>query len=42
MTLKQYLDLPDEDRARMWEEWSEIDLEEVEELDVSPDALPAR
>lgn len=39
MTLRQYLDLPDEDRARLWEEWGEVDIEELEELDVQPDAL---
>lgn len=42
MTLEQYLDLPDEERSRLWEEWSEVELEEIEELDVSPSALPAR
>jgi len=33
-TLGQYLDLPDEERARLWNEWAEVDLEALEELDV--------
>jgi hypothetical protein len=41
LTLGQYMDLPDEDRARLWDEWAEIDLEELEELDVQPDAVSA-
>ena len=41
LTLGQYMDLPDEDRARLWDEWAEIDLEGLEELDVRPDAVLA-
>ncbi len=41
LTLGQYMDLPDEDRVRLWDEWAEIDLEELEEMDVRPDAVPA-
>jgi len=41
LTLGQYMELPDEDRARLWDEWAEIDLEELEELDVRPDAVSA-
>ncbi len=41
LTLGQYMDLPDEDRARLWDEWAGIDLEELEELDVRPDAVSA-
>jgi len=41
LTLGQYMDLPDEDRARLWDEWAETDLEELEELDVRPDAVSA-
>lgn len=41
LTLGQYLDLPDEDRARLWDEWAGVDLEELEELDVRTDAVPA-
>lgn len=42
LTLGQYLDLPEAERAKLWEEWSAIDLEELEELEVRPDAVPAR
>jgi len=41
LTLAQYLDLPDRDRARLWDEWAEVDLERLEELDVRPDAVSA-
>lgn len=41
LTLGQYMELPDEDRARLWDEWAGIDLEELEELDVRPDAVSA-
>ncbi len=40
-TLDQYLDLPDEDRARLWDEWTQVDLEELEELDVQLDTVSA-
>ena len=42
LTLGQYLDFPDEDRARLREELAEIDMDGLDELDVRPDALPAR
>ena len=42
LTLGQYLDLPDAERAKLWDEWSQLDLEELEELEVTPDAVPAR
>ena len=42
LTLGQYLDLPEAERAKLWEEWSAIDLEELEELEVRPDAVLAR
>lgn len=41
LTLGQYLELSDETRARLWDEWAEVDLEELEELDVRADAVPA-
>ena len=41
LTLGAYLELSDDDRARRWEEWAEVDLEELEELDVRADAVPA-
>ena len=42
LTLGQYLDLPEAERAKLWDEWSQLDLEELEELEVTPDAVPAR
>ena len=42
LTLGQYLELPDAERGRLWDAWVEIEPEELEELDVHPDALPAR
>ena len=40
LTLGQYLDLPDEERARLWETWADVDMHELEERDVRPDAAP--
>jgi hypothetical protein len=40
LTLGKYLDLPDEERARLWEMWAEEDWEAGEEVDVCPDAVP--
>jgi len=37
LTLAQYLDLPDEDRTRLWEQWADIAMEELRERDVRPD-----
>jgi hypothetical protein len=42
LTLGQYLDLPDEERARLWESLTDTTWAEAEERDVEPDALPAR
>jgi hypothetical protein len=42
LTLGQYLDLPDEARARLWEAWADGDFHQLEERDVRPDAVPAR
>jgi hypothetical protein len=42
LTLGQYLNLPDEARARLWEAWAGSDLHQLEERDVQPDAVPAR
>jgi hypothetical protein len=36
LTLGQYLALPDEEKARLWEEWADIDLMELGEQEVSP------
>ncbi len=40
-TLGQYLELSEVERAKLWEEWGDIELEESTELEVRPDALPA-
>ena len=42
LTLGQYLNLPDEERARLWEAWADGDVHQLEERDVRPDAVPAR
>jgi hypothetical protein len=42
LTLGQYLNLPDEARARLWESWADGDLHQLEERDVRPDAVAAR
>ena len=42
LTLGQYLELPEMERAKLWDEWSEVALEDIEEVEVRPDALPAR
>jgi hypothetical protein len=41
LTLGQYLDLPDEERARLWNAWADIDLNGLEERDARSDTLPA-
>jgi hypothetical protein len=42
LTLEQYLALPDEERARIWDKWAGTDWERLKERDVQPDALPPR
>ena len=42
LTLGQYLELPDDERSQLWDVWAEIETEELEELDVHPDAMPTR
>src|SRR5262245_2902425 len=42
LTLGQYLNLPDEERACLWETWANGDLYQLEERDVRPNAVPAR
>jgi hypothetical protein len=42
LTLGQYLQLPDVERGRLWDDWGQVDLKELEELDVRPDAVLAR
>ncbi|MDE0018259.1 MAG: hypothetical protein OXU51_18905 [Candidatus Poribacteria bacterium] len=41
-TLGQYLELSEAERAKLWDEWSEVALEDIEEVEVRPNALPAR
>lgn len=41
LTLGQYLDLPDGDRARLWDKWTTSNWDQLEEHDVRPDALSA-
>jgi len=38
---EEYLNLPDAERARLWETWAEEDIEAVEEIDVRTDTMPA-
>lgn len=42
LTLGQYLALPDAERARLWDAWADVGLDQLEERDVRPDAVPAR
>ena len=38
-TLGQYHDLPDEQKAKLWDRWANVDITELEEQEVSPNAL---
>ena len=40
-TLGQYLELSEAERAKLWDEWNEVALEDIEEVEVRPNALPA-
>ncbi len=42
LTLGQYFDLPDEERARLWNTWTDIDINTLEERDVRPDTTSTR
>jgi hypothetical protein len=42
MTLGEYLTLPEEEKYALWEAWEDTDLMELDEREVSSDALPAR
>jgi hypothetical protein len=42
LTLGQYLDLPDTERARLWNTWTDTDINTLEERNVPPDTAPAR
>jgi hypothetical protein len=41
LTLGQYLALPDDRRARLWDKWAGLNLADSEEQDARSDALPA-
>jgi hypothetical protein len=41
LTLDQYHALPDEEKAQLWDKWGDLDLMDLEEQEVAPDALPA-
>lgn len=42
LTLGQYHSLADEDKARLWDKWAEVDLMDLEEQEVAADTLSAR
>ena len=42
LTLGEYLELPEAEQSKLWDKWGEISLEELEEVEVRPDAVPAR
>ena len=42
LTLGEYLEFPEAEQAKLWDKWAEISLEELEEVEVRPDAVPAR
>ncbi len=42
LTLREYLEFPEAEQAKLWDKWAEISLEELEEVEVRPDAVPAR
>ena len=41
-TLGQYLELSEAERAKLWDKWSEVALEDIEEVEARPNALPAQ
>ncbi|MEK7810969.1 MAG: hypothetical protein AAB278_04030, partial [Pseudomonadota bacterium] len=41
LTLREYLALPDEERALLWDQWAETPALAWTEIDVRTDALPA-
>jgi hypothetical protein len=41
LTLSQYNALSDEEKGKLWDGWAQVDLMEMKELEVSPDALSA-
>ncbi len=41
-TLGQYLELSDAEREKLWDRWGEVALDEIEEVEVHPNALLAK
>ena len=41
-TLGQYLELSEVERTKLWNQWSTVAIEELDEIEVRPDAMPAR
>jgi len=39
LTLGQYLDLPENERSQLWEDWTKLELEELEESDIKIDPV---
>jgi len=42
LTLGEYLELPEAEQAKLWDKWGFLSLEDSEEVEVRPDAMPAR
>jgi hypothetical protein len=42
LTLGQYDALPDNEKANLWDRLTQVNLMEMNEIEVGPDALPAR
>ena len=42
LTFREYLELSEAERSELWDKWSEIALEDIEEVEVHPNALLAR
>jgi hypothetical protein len=41
LTLGEYLDLPEAEQSKLWDKWAFLSREELEEVEVRPDAAPA-
>lgn len=39
LTLGQYLNLPENERSQLWEDWTKLELEELEERDIKIDPM---
>jgi len=42
LTLGQYFDLPDEERAHLWDTWADVDIYKLKARNVRPDTASAR